>query len=448
MQDLSRRKFLIGAAGATAGAALVAACGNDDQSGSPGNTRQAGSGAASALPDPADAPFDTVVVVMMENRSFDHVLGWLPGADGRQGGLSFKDRDGADHATWRLAPDWQGCDYQDPFHTWQAMNTHLNDGACDGWLLTQPDGDLFPIGYYGEDDLPILSALAKGYTTFDRYFASMLGPTWPNRLYQLCATTDLVATYPYPAAGAERPVRLETAIFDRASAAGLTGAYYYSKAEPMTGLFASRRYDPITYEIGQFWGDAASGKLANVTFVDPDWSSHSEGAGLSNDFHPYGSVQAAEAFVGQVHDALRASPQWDRMVIVLNFDESGGFFDHVVPPTAEDDTVMQGPGPWPDLGRLGFRVPCIAMGPFAPQKIEKAGPYEHCSVLKMIEWRWDLEPMTLRDRTAKNLAEALDFSDRREPLDLPVHTPAPAEECTDPGRVPRDAHGAQDPKHP
>ena len=81
------------------------------------------------------------------------------------------------------------------------------------------------------------------------------------------------------------------------------------------------------------------------------------------------------------------------MVFVLNFDEHGGFFDHVPPPACQDDTVLK-PKTGPDLKRLGFRVPAIAMGPFAPRRIEKAGPYEHCSILRMIEWRWGLEPMT------------------------------------------------------
>jgi phospholipase C len=117
------------------------------------------------------------------------------------------------------------------------------------------------------------------------------------------------------------------------------------------------------------------------------------------------------------------------MVFVLNFDEHGGFFDHVPPPACRDDTVQVGNGPFPDLQRLGFRVPAIAMGPFAPRKIESAGPYEHCSVLKMIEWRWGLEPMTLRDRHAKNLADALDFKSRREPVELPKFMAPAAEVC-------------------
>ena len=92
---------------------------------------------------------------------------------------------------------------------------------------------------------------------------------------------------------------------------------------------------------------------------------------------------------------------------------------------------MPGAGPFPDLKRLGFRVPAIAMGPFAPRKIEKAGPYEHCSILKMIEWRWGLEPMTLRDRYAKNLADALDFTKRRDEIDLRPFDVLPATAWTD-----------------
>jgi len=112
-----------------------------------------------------------------------------------------------------------------------------------------------------------------------------------------------------------------------------------------------------------------------------------------------------------------------------NFDEHGGFFGHMPPPECQDDTKLAGPGPHPNLKRLGFRVPAIAMGPFAPRKIETAGPYEHCSILKMIEWRWGLEPMTLRDRYAKNFAEALDFTQRRPAIDLPPYDPPRAGAC-------------------
>ena len=138
----------------------------------------------------------------------------------------------------------------------------------------------------------------------------------------------------------------------------------------------------------------------------------------------------------EVHDAITKSPQWGRTVMVVNFDEHGGFFDHVVPPAVQDDTVPTGTGPFPNLKNLGFRVPAMVVSPFAPKKIEQAGPYEHCSVLKMIEWRWNLPSMTVRDAQAKNLAEALDFSSTRAPVTLPAFTPAAVEVCTNTKHLP------------
>ena len=433
VDQVSRRSFLAALAGAGGLAGLsalgLAGCGS---SASQGISRP--TDATLPLPKASEAPFDTVVVVMMENRSFDAMLGWLPGANGKQAGLSYVDGQGETHSTWHLAPDWQGCKFQDPFHFWQAVATQFDDGKIDGFLKAQPNDDQFAIGYYEESDLPILSTLAKNYTTFDNYFCSMLGPTWPNRLYQLCATTDLVATGNYPTAGQPRPCNLETAIFDRTKAAGLTAAYY-SPGEPMTGLFASRKYDSITHPYEQFLSHAAAGTLPNVSFVDPNYTAEAEFNGTSDDDHAYGSVQAGEAFLAQVHDAIVKSPQWDRTVMVVNFDEHGGFFDHVVPPAVADDTVLAGTGPFPNLKNLGFRVPAVVVSPFAPKKIETAGPYEHASVLKMIEWRWGLEPMTLRDAKAKNLARALDFSSTRAPVTLPAFTPKKAEVCVNPAHV-------------
>ncbi len=425
-RSVTRRDFLSLAAGATA-------LGLGARSSTANSCERAESQTSCALPEPGAAPFDTVVVLMMENRSFDHMLGWLPGANGRQQGLVYVDEDDKAHETWPLAPDFQGCRYLDPDHTWQGIREQYADGRCDGFLRTPSArvGDLFPIGYYREGDLPILSALAKGYTAFDSYFCSMMGPTWENRLYQLTATTQLIDNCDYPKPGEPRPVTIETAIFDRVRGAGLTAGYYYHAA-PITGLFESRRYDDISHPIERFWSDARGGTLANVVLIDPDYSDLAEDMGTSNDYHPWGNVLVAEGFVAQVHDALKASPQWNRMVFVLNFDEHGGFFDHVPPPECQDDTELK-ELPEGFLKRLGFRVPAIAMGPFAPRKIERAGPYEHCSILRMIEWRWGLEPMRRRDRHAKNLAEALDFTRRREAIDLPPFVPPPATACVEGG---------------
>jgi phospholipase C len=178
-----------------------------------------------------------------------------------------------------------------------------------------------------------------------------------------------------------------------------------------------------------------------VTYIDPDLPTVDEFLGTAYDDHPYSDLRQGEAFIARVYRALAQSPQWERMVFVLTFDEHGGFYDHVPPPIVEDDTVLPTPGPAPDLKRLGFRVPCIVMGPLAPARVAHGGPYEHCSILRMIEWRWSLPPMTARDRAAANLASVLDFSGRRRPLELAPIDPGPATQCSDADVKARLANG-------
>jgi len=431
MVHITRRQFLTAATGAGALAAFGA--------GSPPASAATKSAAKAKKPtrtggitDPKKAPFDTVVVLMMENRSFDHLLGWMPGVNGKQAGLTYPDLHGKPAHTAPLGNHTQACGDKDPAHDWVSVATQYNNGKCDGWLKTQTTGDHFPIGYYQKPQLPILAALAKSYTLFDNYHCSLMAATWPNRFYQLSAATDVDETGVFPGPDGTRPCDLDLAIFDRTQAAGLS-AGYYTWGEPMTELYASKRYDSITYPKDQFFAQAKAGTLPNVTFIDPDYTDVAEYLGTSNDYHPHGNIEAGEGYLRDVYNAVKSSPQWDRTVFVLNFDEHGGFYDHVKPPTVVDDNVNPNPGPHPNYSRLGFRVPAIAMGPFAPKKIETAGPYEHCSVLSMIEWRWGLKPMTARDANAKNLADALDFTTRRAPIELPAFsTPTPAVACPDP----------------
>jgi phospholipase C len=438
VSELGRREFL-GLAGAAAFGFVAASC----SSGSKAARRSSGLPArvgGPPLPPPGEAPFDVVVVLMMENRSFDHFLGWLGGADGRQVGSSYRDKSGALHATYALAPDYQGCRFHDPRHDWQSAQQQYNRGACDGWLLTQPAGETFPIGYYTAADLPITAALARGHTTLDRYFCSMMGPTGPNRLYAWSATTDSLEFNGILDGKDTRPSSLQLAIWDRLRAAGVTGGYYAGQ-EPNSYQYQSKKYDAITHSHDQFFDAAAKGKLPKVTFIDPDLPTGDEFLGTSYDDHPFNDVRQGEVFIAKVYRALATSPQWDRTVFVLTFDEHGGFYDHVAPPRVADDTMLRGLGPHPDLKRLGFRVPCIAMGPFAPARIVHSGPYEHCSILRMIEWRWNLPPMTARDRNARNFAEVLDFAHRRLPVDLPAFRPGRSMQCSAADVTARFANG-------
>jgi phospholipase C len=422
-REVARREFL----GTLAAVGALAACSSSKAVRSSGTTATKG-GRPQTLPKPADAPFDTVVLLMMENRSFDHFLGWLPGADGKQAGLQYPDRNGTLRATHALAPDFQGCASHDPRHDWRSVKAQLNHGKCDGWLRTQALGDTFPIGYYTADDLPITAALARGHTVCDQYHCSVLGPTGPNRMYAWSATTDYLEFNGIMNGQGARPSHLQLSIFDRLHDAGVSAAYFAGK-EPQSYAYASKKYDSLTRSHADFFAAARQGTLPHVAYIDPDLDSVAEFIGTATDDHPYGDVRSGESWIRDVYQAIATSPQWDRTVLVITFDEHGGFFDHVVPPRVADDTKLAGPGP--DLGQLGFRVPCVVAGPFAPARVEHAGPFEHCSVLRMIEWRWNLPPMTARDRGARNLAEALDLSSRARPVTLPAlaglsESPCPA----------------------
>src|ERR1700716_690969 len=141
------------------------------------------------LPSPASSGIEHIVVVTMENRSFDHFLGWLPNADGKQAGLTYTDNAGVSHATHSLSGDYSGCPHPDPDHSYDGARVEYDRGLMDGFLRAGSN-DVYSIGYYGEKEIPFYEALARHYTTWHRYSASILGPTFPNRLFLHAAQTD------------------------------------------------------------------------------------------------------------------------------------------------------------------------------------------------------------------------------------------------------------------
>src|SRR4029077_20148215 len=124
--------------------------------------------------------------------------------------------------------------------------------------------------------------------------------------------------------------------------------------------------------------------------------------------HPHADIRNGEVFLNQIYNAVRNSPNWSKTVLVITFDEWGGFFDHVPPPLAPIPAASAAAGD--KDGRLGFRVPCVVISPYARRSFIAHGQYDHTSILKMIEWRFGLPPLSVRDQTAGNLADVLDFS--------------------------------------
>ena len=348
---------------------------------------------APPLPDPDSSGIEHVIVVMMENRSFDHFLGWLPGADGRQAGLTYVDRHGIARQTHPLAPDYEGCGFAAPDGTYAGGRVDFNGGACDGWLRAGRN-DLYTIGYYQARDLPFLGWAAQDWTCFDRYFSSVMAETFPNRLYQHAGQSDRIHN--------TLALTALPTIWDRLAARGLTGRYYFHDL-PFLALWGAK-YIGVARSYGEFLEDCAAGTLPHVAFVDPRFLG--EPVGLSGDDHPNGDIRVGEAFLNEVYTAVTGGPAWPNTVLVINFDEWGGFFDHVAPPIAPISAVDFAAG---NDGRLGFRTPTVLISPFARRRTVDHTVYDHTSILRMIEWRWRLEPLAVRDDAANNLAAALNF---------------------------------------
>jgi len=367
----NRRRFVAGA-GATALAA-------------------AGAGAASRRSRAARADVSQlqhIVVVTMENRSFDHLLGWLPGANGKQAGLAYPDRSGALRHTYHLT-DFQGCTFSDPDHSYEGGRAEFDDGRCDGWLQAGAN-DEFAIGYYTAADLPFLGPAARAWTVCDQWFAPILGPTYPNRFYLHSGTTDRIVN-------TMTQSTLPT-IWDRLSAAGIDGRYYFGDV-PFVALWGAK-YVPIARTFAQFVLDCATGALPAVAYLDPRFLG--EDQGVSNDDHPHADIRVGESFLNDVYRAVTTSPAWPSTLLVITFDEWGGFFDHVRPGLAPD---VQ-----PAFHRRGFRVPTILISPFAPRGAVSHTLFDHTSILRLIESRFGLTPLAVRDAKAANLASALDLS--------------------------------------
>ncbi len=303
--------------------------------------------------------------------------------------------------------------------------TQLNSGSMDGFLRTAAPGDTFPIGFYREDAINVLGTLVQGYGTSDNYFCSILAATYPNRFYQHSAQTDRDST-------TASPTSTLPAIWDQLSplstGRAVTGRYY-STDLPYLALWGTK-YAQYTFTFDQFLADCASGTLPNVSFVDPEFLG--EGQGFSRDDHPHADVRAGEFFLYTVYNAVRQSPAWDRTVLIINYDEWGGFYDHVAPPHVIDDKPLTSNLEL-DTTRLGFRVPMAVISPLVPQGTLLSGgaPFEHTSALRMIEWRFGLTPMTARDANARNLAEFLDLQNppRTDTVAVPVPTTAVSTPC-------------------
>jgi phospholipase C len=400
-----------------------------------------------SLPDPrrpAGAPtelmpFDHVVVVMMENHSFDNYFGMLPRrGHPRIDGFSF-DRQGRPsnrqpyqdgyvtpvHATSMCQPE--GVD-----QTWRGTHIQIDGGKMDGFPQTSKGSML----YWDESDLPFYYSLAKTFTVGERWFCSAPCQTFPNRRFLLGATADgLIATDTTSVLDDPPP---SGTIFDHLNEHGIGWTNYFSDL-PATGVWYSIPRDNLDKiaPVAKFYADCAAGTLPSVSFVDPEFGALSDVMGglsaaveaipqlapLASKVSSQGgdeenpqNIEYGEAFCASVIDAVIKSPAWPRTLLIWTYDEHGGYFDHVPPPaTLPPDSTRPRLGPNDPPGGydlLGPRVPSIVVSPYSKPGGITRTVHDHTSVLATIEAKWNLPALTYRDANATTV---MDFLDTRKP---------------------------------
>jgi phospholipase C len=350
---------------------------------------------------PAAQRIRHVVVVMKENRSFDHIFGALaatqPDAEVFPSSFRNPDPSGTPVAPFHLSTT---CVLADPGHGWQPMHDQVDSGKMDGYVksaaaTTDTDGH-FVMGYYDSSDLPFYYFLANTFAIADHYFPSVRSATFPNRDYLLLATSDKVTETQYsiwPSPG------LPT-LFDRLDAAGVTWGVYADDHpleetlnDPANDWEQLHPWKPV-----QALRDAfASDSVPSVVFVD----------GLENveDEHPTADVQRGERWTKALYDAAVASPAWSSTVLLFTYDEAGGFFDHVPPPSSCPARAVDA-----SFFELGTRVPLIAISPWARRHYVSKSVKEHTSITRFIEAVFGLPALTARDANSDALFDMFDFT--------------------------------------
>jgi phospholipase C len=378
--------------------------------------------AAGSLPDlqtPAGRanpriPIEHVVVLMQENHSFDNYFGRLnkPEFYGREiDGVETNSQFSYDENGKVIHPTHsRNLCVADMDHSRPAMTGATGDGnhefAAHMGART--------MSFFDERDIPYYYALANEFAVGDRYFSSMLGPTYPNRFYLWAATSFGHDDNTDPADESE--YRQET-IFDLLNRYGVSWKYYTEYTADFGGgsgylsLFGTL-YGKSKHKVGSiadFTRDAAAGKLPSVAFVDADET-------REEDEHPDADIRVGQRWVAERLQALFDSPLWPTAALFLTYDEGGGFFDHVMPPGAcpPDEKSPE------KFHQLGFRVPFVAVSPYAKHHYVSHHVFDHTSILRFIETKWNLPALTNRDGRADPFTDVFDFS--RGPRPAPHFT--------------------------
>jgi phospholipase C len=357
-----------------------------------------------------------IVVLMMENHSFDNLLGMVAAeVPGRSSVDGLTLRHGrpvnfnSDATGRRVYARRAGspCQLEGlPTQTWNASHESYAGGRNDGFV--RASGPV-AMEYWDRRDLPFTYSLVRHFPVGQRYFASALAQTYPNRRFFFCGTASgLVAT------NLQQSLHLPAAngtVFDRLDQHRISWRVYYEDAPSpliVPGFYTPARADRVQ-KITSFYADAAAGRLPHFTFLDPNYATTSEE-------NPQ-DIQVGERFISKIVRALMHAPTWKSTALFITYDEHGGYYDHVPPPRAirpDAAAPLPVPGQPPlvpgGFDRYGFRVPLIVVSPWARAGYVSNVVQDHTSITAFIEHKWNLPAMTFRDANAAPMTDYFDFS--------------------------------------
>ena len=361
-----------------------------------------------------------VVVLMMENHSFDQMLGSLAAELGLEG---------IDPAKPRTNPDFPDSSKTiaqastkltsidlDPAHEFDDVQRQLTDnngGFIKDFVMAHPNcGDTEKqqiMAYYEPGNLPALHTLARNFAVCDHWFSSMPGPTWQNRFFVHSGTSKGHVKMPTGIFDPNFHLYNQDTIYDRLNEKGISWKIYHQgEAQTMVMVHQLEPKNLLRYhEMVHFFDDAEGdeAKFPQYCFIEPCYS----GSG-QNDQHPPSDIMKGELLIAQVYNALRANDAlWQKTLFVVLYDEHGGFYDHVVPPTKKDNPIVVAPDDNTDefkFEQLGLRVPAILVSPWIDKQVITT-VFDHTSLLKYLIDKWGLGPLGNRTTNANTFAAAL-----------------------------------------
>lgn len=372
-------------------------------------------------------PIRHVVMLILENHSFDQMLGCFkqiyPTLDGVDPKRPHQNADDAGR-TFVQAPTTERMMGFDPNHEVPHVATQLadhNNGFVRDFVGTFPQSTAaergYIMGYYPLGFLPALHALARDFTICDRWFSSLPGPTWPNRFFALSGTSSWRVNMPDDGTHkADLPgyfQQTQITVFDRLNDQGIHWKVYFHDIPQTVALTHQRAPHNVAryFYIDDFFTDARGpeSEFPQFCLIEPEYLGFEQ-----NDDHPPHDIMRSEKLIADVYNALRVNPTlWHSTLLIVFYDEHGGFYDHVEPPPALPPDEPRPPDAEYTFDRFGVRVPALLISPWVDARVESM-QFDHTSVLKYLTEKWQLSPLGRRVATATSIGVSIRRTSARD----------------------------------